>query len=279
MVILKIKNLFKNYKPVILKISGFVIILSFLVSAFLFLGCNEKKSQVIENSSETSAAEVTAYSNFLNVGVDSTFPPFAFLMEDKVSGFDVDIAGEIAKRMGKELKISQISWDEIFDKINDPGIDLVISGVTITSDREKLVDFSEPYYTLEFISLSLSTSDIRTKEDLKNKKIGMLKSETKDMNPDFLADYVINGYDDVVALIKALKSGEIDGILISIPIGVKILSEDPETYRFLQKIQSDIEYSVVLKKESPLKDKINQILKDMRSDGTYLKIYDNWFKI
>ncbi|MCE5329017.1 ABC transporter substrate-binding protein [bacterium] len=250
-----------------------------MISTFLIFGCNKKSSLAADDSLKTSAAEVTAYSNFLNVGVDSTFPPFAFLTEDKVSGFDVDIAQEIAKRLDKELKISQISWDEIFDKINDPGIDVIISGVPATPEREKLADFSDPYYTLEFMALSLSTSSIKIKEDLANKKVGMLKSETADLDPDFLANYAVNGYDDVVTLINALKSGEVDGILISIPIGVKILNEDPETYKFLQKIESNIQYSIVLKKGSSLKDKINQILKDMRSDGTYSKIYYNWFKI
>jgi len=213
------------------------------------------------------------------VGFDVTFPPFAFLMQDKPSGFDVDIAFEISKRLGKELKTKQISWDEIFDKINDPDIDMIISGVTDTPDREKLADFSAPYYTLEFISLSLSTSDIKLKEDLLNKKVGMLKSESSSLDSDFLANYSIIQFDDVMALIKALKSNEIQGILISIPIGAKIINEDPQTYKFLQKVQSNVSYSIVLKKGSPLKDKINQILEDMKKDGTYLKIYDNWFKI
>lgn len=213
------------------------------------------------------------------MGVDSTFPPFAFLMEDKVSGFDVDIAGEIAKRLGKELIINQISWNEIFDRINDANIDAIISGVTNTPDRQKLADFSDPYYTLEFISLTLSTSDIKLKGDLTSKKVGMLKSEIEDLNPDFLSNYAVTGYDDVVTLIKGLKAEEIQGILISIPIGVKILNEDPETYRFIQKTQSIIKYAIVFKKGSPLKDKINQIMKELKEDGTYSKIYDSWFKI
>ncbi len=245
----------------------------------MIFGCNKRRALAAEDSLQTSGFEAISDSNFLNVGVDSTFPPFAFLLEEKVSGFDVDIAQEIANRLGKELKISQISWDEIFDKINDPGIDVIIAGVPATPEREKLADFSEPYYTLEFMALSLSTSNIKIKEDLVNKKAGMLKSEIADLDPDFLAGYAVSGYDDVVALINALKSGEVDGILISIPIGVKILNEDPETYKFLQRVESNIQYSIVLKKGSPLKETINQIIKNLKNDGTYSKIYDNWFKI
>ncbi|MDD5658768.1 MAG: ABC transporter substrate-binding protein [Actinomycetota bacterium] len=255
------------------------IILIFSISAFLTFGCNKKVSKVSDASLKKTFTEDYAYNKFLNVGVDSTFPPFAFLIKDKISGFDIDIAQEIAERLGKELNICQISWDEIFDKINDPDIDLIISEVSVTPEREKLADFSDSYHTLEFIALSLSTSSIKMKEDLINKKVGMLKSEMADLDQDFLADYAVKGYNDVVTLINALKSGETDGILISIPIGVKLLSEDPETYKFLQKIESNVKYSIILKKGSPLKEVINQILEDLKNDGTYLEIYNNWFKI
>jgi len=201
------------------------------------------------------------------------------LIEDKVSGFDIDIAGEIAKRLGRELKISQISWNEIFDRINDAGIDAIISGVSNSAERQKTTDFSEPYYTLEFISLTLNSSIITLKEELVNKKVGMLKNEMENLSPDALSDYSITGYDDVVALIKGLKAEEIQGIIISIPIGAKILNEDPDTYRFINKMESIIKYSIVLKKGSPLTDRINQVLKEIKDDGTYKKIYENWFKI
>ena len=107
----------------------------------------------------------------------------------------------------------------------------------------------------------------------------MLKNEMEDLSPDVLSEYSIIGYDDVVALIKGLKAEEIQGITISIPIGAKILIEDPDTYRFINKVESSIEYSIVLKKDSPLTDRMNQVLKELKDDGTYKKIYDIWFKI
>lgn len=245
----------------------------------MVISCSKKGNEIIKNSAETTQIQGIGSGNYLNIGVDSTFPPFAFLMEDKVSGFDIEIAGEIAKKLGKELKISQVSWSEIFERINDTNIDAIISGVSNSPDRQKTTDFSEPYYTLEFISLTLNTSNIKLKEELENKKIGMLKSEMEDLSPDILSGYLVTGYDDAVTLIKGLKAEEIQGVLISIPIGVKILNEDPDTYRFINKIESSIKYSVVLKKGSPLTEKINQILKELKDDGTYKKIYDNWFKI
>jgi ABC-type amino acid transport substrate-binding protein len=251
--------------------------LTAIILSLLVISCG--KNSDIKSSIESTKAESTESSNYLNIGVDSTFPPFAFLMEDKVSGFDIDIAGEIAKRLGRELKISQISWNEIFDRVNDAGIDAIISGVANSADRQKTADFSEPYYTLEFVSLTLNSSSITLKEELVNKKVGMLKNEMEDLSADVLSDYSIAGYDDVVALIKGLKAEEVQGIIISIPIGVKILNEDPDTYRFLNKMESIIKYSIVLKKGSPLTDKINQILKELKDDGTYETIYNNWFKI
>ena len=255
------------------------MVLALIILTLLAISCGKNNDLKAESNIESTKTESTESMKYLNIAVDSTFPPFAFLMEDKVSGFDIDIAGEIAKRLGRELKISQISWNEIFERINDAGIDAIISGISNSVDRQKSVDFSEPYYSLEFISLTLSSSSIILKEELVNKKVGMLKNEMEDLGPDILSQYLITGYDDVVALIKGLKAEEIQGIIISIPIGVKILNEDPETYRFISRMESIIEYSIVLKKGSLLTEKVNQVLKEITDDGTYKKIYDNWFKI
>ena len=255
------------------------MVLAAIIFSLLVISCGKNNDVKIKSSIDSTTAESTESGKYLNIGVDSTFPPFAFLIEDKVSGFDIDIAGEIAKRLGRELKISQISWNEIFDRINDAGIDAIISGVSNSAERQKTTDFSEPYYTLEFISLTLNSSIITLKEELVNKKVGMLKNEMENLSPDVLSNYSITGYDDVVALIKGLKAEEIQGIIISIPIGAKILNEDPDTYRFINKMESSIKYSIVLKKGSPLTDRINQVLKEIKDDGTYKKIYENWLKI
>lgn len=245
----------------------------------MIISCSKKDNEKIKNNSGTTQSQNTESDDFLNIGVDSTFPPFAFLIDDKVSGFDIDLAGEIAKRLGRELKVNQISWNEIFERINDTDMDAIISGVSNSPDRQKLADFSEPYYALEFISLTLNTSSIKLKEELLNKKVGMLKNEMEDLSTDVLSGYSIIGYDDAVALINALKAEEIQGILISIPIGVKILNEDPDIYRFVNKLESSIKYSIVLKKGSPLTDRINEVLEELQDDGTYKIIYDKWFKI
>ena len=256
-----------------------VLVLAVIIVSLLVISCGKNSDGKVSSSIESTTAQSTESGKYLNIGVDSTFPPFAFLLEDKVSGFDIDIAGEIAKRLGMELKISQVSWNEIFDRVNDEGIDAIISGVSISAERQKTTDFSDPYYILEFISLTLNSSNITLREELVNKKVGMLKNEMENLSADVLSNYSITGYDDVVTLIKGLKAEEIQGIIISIPIGVKILIEDPDTYRYINKIESGIKYSIVLKKGSPLTEKINQVLKEIEDDGTYKKIFENWFKI
>ncbi|MHB1346765.1 MAG: substrate-binding periplasmic protein [Candidatus Humimicrobiaceae bacterium] len=266
-------------KPLIIKTAAVLFVLLTIILSLMVISCSKKADESINSSIESSQGQYEDSDNFLNIGVDSTFPPFAFLMEDKVSGFDIEIAGEIAKRLGMELKINQISWNEIFERIDDPDIDAIISGVSNSPDRGKLADFSEPYYTLEFIFLTLNTSNIKLKEELENKSIGMLKNEMENLSPDIMSVYSVTGYDDAAALLNSLKAEEIQGILISIPIGVKILSEDPDTFRFVNKIESDIKYSIVLKKGSLLTEKINLVLKELKDDGTYKIIYDKWFKI
>jgi polar amino acid transport system substrate-binding protein len=248
---------------------------------FYFPGCNKENKEVdiTKSQDDSLVTSTTSLANYLNVGVDVTFPPFAFLMGSKVSGFDVDLATEIAKRLEKELNIVQISYNEAFNKINDPSIDIIISGIDKDTQKESLVDFSDPYYISYFVMLALKAKNYNSEYEMINKKIGVLKFEAENLNPDLLSSYYINQYEDAVSLINALKSSEVDGILISIPIGVKILKDDPESYTFIQKIESQEKYYIIMKKDTGMKEKINKVLKEIKDDGTFEKIYNEWFSL
>jgi len=261
----------------ILKIFSAIFIMAASLSLMLMSACSNN-SGTADDKSDDSYTTVYSKSKYLRVGVDTTFPPFAFMMEDKISGFDIDFITEIAKRMGKELKLTHISYNDIYDKINDPEIDLIISAITQKSEKEKTVDYSEPYYVLEYTLITLTTGSYNLKEDMINKKIGLLKNEEEDLSDEFLAFYSNRSYEDVTSLINSLKAGEIDGILISVPIGAKLLKDDPNTFKFINKVESNEKYCIMLKKDSDIKDTVNRLIDLIKKDGTYEKIYDNWLK-
>ena len=272
-------NINKNKKNILLKSIIYILILGiFFISIFGGYGCRKSDQTVSFDELSSSQVSTTVSSKFLNVGVDATLPPFAYLEGEEVKGFDIDLATEIAKRIEKELKIIQISYSEIYDKINQPEIDIIISAIIPNDEKSKIADFSIPYYTLEYIFITLNTSKFTIGNDLLSKKIGLIKSEVENLNPEFLLKYSISKYDDAVALINALKSQEIDAILISAPIGIRILNDDPQFYRFIEKIKSNANYCIVIKKDTGLKEEIDETLKDINEDGTFQLIYDKWLK-
>jgi len=269
----------KSKKNIFLKLIIFILILGIFVIAIIGgYGCKKSNRTVSFDELSSSQTSSTISGKFLNVGVDATLPPFAYLEGEEVKGFDVDLAAEIAKRLEKELKIIQVSYSEIYDKINQPDMDIIISAIVPNDEKSKIADFSEPYYTLEYIFITLSTSKATIGNDLLSKKIGLIKSEVENLDSEFLLKYSISKYDDAVALINALKAQEIDAILISAPIGIRILNDDPESYRFIEKIKSNANYCIVIKKDTGLKEKIDEIIKSINKDGTFQVIYDKWLK-
>lgn len=267
---------YRNKKKLFMKILLLAITVIFLLTFFINYGCKKSEQAKSENGTSSSQTSTTVFSKFLNVGIDATLPPFAYVIGEEIVGFDVDLAAEIAKRLEKELKITQISYSEIYEKINEPEIDIIISAIIPNQEKAKSVDFSEPYYALEYTLITLTTSKLSIGNDFISKKIGLIKSEVENLDPDFLLNYNINKYDDAVALINAIKSQEVDGILISAPIGIRILKDDPDSYKLIEKVKSKASYSIVIKKGIGLTEKINEILKDINSDGTFQEIYNEW---
>ena len=151
---------FRSEKKLFIKIIIPLMLTVFLLSVFVNYGC--KKSEKTNNTSEAASLQTstTVFSKFLNVGIDATFPPFAYLQGEEIVGFDVDLAGEIAKRLEKELKITQMSYNEIYEKINEPEIDIIISAIIPNQEKSKTADFSDPYYTLEYTLITLTTSKL-----------------------------------------------------------------------------------------------------------------------
>jgi len=83
----------------------------------------------------------------LIIGTEPTFPPFEFVDEkNQVVGFDIDIANELAKRLGVKVEVVSLPFDSLIPALQQGKIDMVIAGMTITEDRAKVVDFSKPYF-------------------------------------------------------------------------------------------------------------------------------------
>ena len=257
------------------------IIISISVMLFLLLagltglaGCDSFGNTTVPENSQGSSQE---NKSLLIVGSDTSYPPFEFIESGDIAGFDIDLIKEIVSRMKKEIEITSSSWDPEFKDLIDGKLDIVISAVSIEAEKTTIVDFSKPYYTLEYLLVSLSGSEIKTKEDLVGKKIGVLKVGKSNISEDYLINYEVSDYEDIMDMLDALGNKEIEAVLINLPLAVSLLKDNKDMYLVLDKINSDRKFAIVFKKGSPLVSEVNQILDTMVTDGKYQSIHDEWF--
>ena len=85
----------------------------------------------------------------VNIGSDTTYPPHEFIEDGVVKGFDVDVVAAICERVKCQPNWITTAWDGIFAKLQNGEFDMVVSGVTITEERDKIVDFSDPYIIVQ----------------------------------------------------------------------------------------------------------------------------------
>ena len=104
----------------------------------------------------------------INIGSDTTYPPHEFIEDGVVKGFDVDVVAEICKRINCQPNWITTAWDGIFGALADGQFDMVVSGVTITEERDKIVDFSEPYIVVQQGVLMRVSDQNSTIDDFKN---------------------------------------------------------------------------------------------------------------
>ncbi len=210
------------------------------------------------------------------IGSDTTYPPFEYLDNGETLGFDIDIIKEIAARLGKNIEIKNIAWNPEYKELIDGKIDMIISAVPETVEST-IVDFSKSYFTLEYLLISLNGSEIKTKENLAGKKIGILKVGRDCISDEYLKNYKLNIYEDIMAMLQALKDKEIEAILIASPMGVSLLRENKDTYMVMDKITANKNFVMVFNKGSVLREKVNNAIDQIKADGTYKSIYDKWF--
>jgi ABC-type amino acid transport substrate-binding protein len=264
----------KSIKKIFL--SGFILVV-LLAASVSMTGCvsfnNIFRGTLPAEQTNTNDTE----SKLLIIGVDSTYPPFEYIEEGEMIGFDVDLANEIAKRLGKEIRLESIKWDTDFKLLREGSIDLIISAVPYNPEKDAIVDFSKPYFSMKYMLVSLSGSEINAKEDLVGKKVGILETGAENLNPEYLADFQVVKYKEILELLDGLKVQDVSAILLSLPVAINLIKENADAYNALDETISSQEFVIVYRKGSHLKGMIDNAIDGMDIDGTYDTIYNKWF--
>lgn len=219
----------------------------------------------------------SAQTDFLVMGTEAGFEPFDYLKDGQVVGFDVDLAQEIAKDMGKTLKIENMAFDGLLAALKAGRVDMVVAGMSITEDRKKSVAFSEPYYQAAQVIIVPKNSPIRQKQDLKGCRIGVQLGTTGDQIVDQIEAAVKVQFPAVPAVLQELSNGRIDAVVLDNAPAKKYLVNRPNLIILDDKL-SDESYAIALRQDSSaLLKQINQTLARVKRDGSYDRLLDKYF--
>ncbi len=246
-----------------------------LVIAAVLTGCGEKKT-----TEDKKIAVVVMKEGKLTMGSDTTYPPFETIDNSgKPVGFDVDVATEIASRLGVELDVISVKWEGIIPGLKTGDYDVVMSAMTITPERQAEIDFSDPYIdSNQSISVQKGNTSIKSEADLAGKVVGVQVDTTGQFTAEEIQGVKeIRKFDTILLAFEDLELGRVDAVLNDYPVNT-YLSKTRGKTDVVVTITTDEQYGIGIKKgNDQLLEAINQALADMKADGTYDVIYKKWF--
>ena len=258
------------------KITVFALACAALMS---LTGCKKTKA------SNTNAVEALRARGTFILGLDDSFPPLGFRENDtnEIAGYDIDLAKEVAKRLGVEFKAQPIDWDAKEMELETGKIDCIWNGFTITEERKSALSFTEAYLNNEQVLVVRANSGIKSLSDMKGKILGLQSGssaqEAVDDNPAFAASIgkTIFFKDNITAL-NDLDIGGIDAVVMDSVVANYSIAQTKKPFVVVDEALANEGYGVGFRKNEPeLRDKVWEILKEMTADGTVESISNKWF--
>ncbi|MEJ8303393.1 amino acid ABC transporter substrate-binding protein [Saccharibacillus sacchari] len=250
---------------------------------------NGSSNTAATNNAGTSEENTAAASNSLEkiksagkivIGTEGTYPPFTYHdASGELTGFDVEIAREVAKRLGVEAQFEEAPWDSLLAGIDAGRFDSVFNEVSIRDDRKEKYDFSDPYISSGAVLIVREdNTDIKSLADLKGKKAAQsLTSNLADIARENGAEIVaIEGFQQAIDL---LNSNRADATINDNLSFLDLKKQKPDLALKVVAEAEDASQSggVFAKNQPELVEAVNKALADMHSDGTYATISEKYF--
>lgn len=262
-----------------------------LVMALSLVACgnnnteDDTKDYASMSLEELKAELTTVTEGKLTMSTNATFPPYEMLADDgSFEGIDVEVAGAIAEKLGLELQIDDMGFDAALLAVqgDSPKADIVMAGVTVTEDRQLVMNFSDSYATGIQVVIVKEGSDIKSIDDLEGKKIGTQMGTTGYI---YCSDTPENGgygeenviaYDSGITAVQALVNGQVDCVVID--------NEPAQAYvkanaglSILDTEFSNEDYAIGINKGNAcLLAAVNAAMAELKADGTFQKIVEKY---
>ena len=253
------------------------------LAAFALAGCGSQASSSASASAQASSSASSSATKTLIVGFDSAYPPYGFVGDDgNYTGFDLDLAKEVADRNGWDFKAEPIDWDAKDALLNAGNINCIWNGFTMEG-REGDYTFSEPYMLNEQVLVVKKDAGIKSWDDLAGKTVitqtdsaaqDVLESDQKDLAATFATLDTIGEYNTAF---MQLESGAVDAVACDLSIAQYQLAAKPDAYTQLDKPLSSEHYAVGFKTDDTKSaDAVTESLKALYEDGTVKDLCDKY---
>lgn len=266
-------------------------LITFMLTILLVIslvGCGSKNDGDLKDSNKEEQKQLSSVDKIkqkgkIIVGTEATFPPFEGISPEDgktVVGFDMDIAAAVAKKLGVELEIVDMSFEGIIPSLETEKIDFAAAGMNVTEKRAQSVDFSQIYYKGGQVLVVKEDNDkIKKYDDLKGKKIGAQLGTTSAEVAQKIEGVNFEVLNKVDQLMLSAKNGMIDGVVVDDTVGVEYVNKMGGL-----KIVKIPEFNegeegmgiAVAKGNKELLQVINDTLSELKANGEFDKLTNKW---
>lgn len=225
---------------------------------------------------EATSLEEIKEEGEISFAMTGEYPPFNFVDGDGVDGFDVDVAREIADRLGVEPVFETTAWDGIIAGLRAEHYDTILGSMAITPGRRDTVNFTIPYYFSGAQLVTREDSDINQVEDIAGHTVGVVTGTTFEEDAREL-DADLNLYEGDNETIMELTNGRVEGVITDRVVAIEFMNEGFDIELTGDLLRQETMAVAVNEDADDLLVELNLILFEMHQDGTLQEISEEWF--
>ena len=255
-----------------------------LLAGLVLAACSKTEPPPAPAAAAPAAAAPAPAAKVYVVGTDAAYAPFESQNDkSEIVGFDIDVVKAVAAKAGIEVKFLNTPWEGIFNSLNQGDRDLLVSAITITPERAQTMDFTAPYFDANQLIAVETDSKIAKFADLKKLKVGVQNGTTGDEVITKLQgkdSANVKRFESTPLALKELEAGGVDAVVADNGVVVHYVNNNSGS-KFKTIADASFaseQYGLAVKKgNTELTEKLNKGLMDIKTDGTYEKIYTSYF--
>ncbi len=258
-----------------------LLLFMLMIVALLVAACGTSGEE--KTSGSDASPETNEEKKVLVMGTSADYPPFEYIdtaKGEEIIGFDIDLANLIGEKLGFEVKINNIDFNGLIPAIQAGKVDFVLAGMSPTVERDKVVDFSEPYNETVQMIVTRKDSGIESVEDLAGKKLGaQVSSIQEDMANDLAKEInvIVESRNLIPEVVQELMTKRFDAAIIEDIVAENYVKRNKDLTYF-PVAEDEVDYkSAVFPEGSDLKIEFDRAIQELVDEGKIEELRQKWF--